>query len=122
MLRFVILRHETPAGYPRASHFDLMLEQGESLCTWALEKVPISGEEVIAERLPDHRLAYLDYEGEVSSERGTVSRVDAGEYERLEESETRFVARVHGHQLQGTLTLTLDDKMTHRWRVSLSEG
>jgi len=122
MPRFVVLWHETPAGYPRGSHFDLMLEQGEALRTWALENFPAPGESVIAERLPDHRLAYLQYEGEVQGERGTVRRVDAGEYEYLQESTTLLVARIHGNKMQGTLTLNAEDESTHRWRVSFSKG
>jgi len=120
MPRFVILRHETSAGFPRESHFDLMLERAGALQTWAMEKLPAQGEGVSAERLPDHRLAYLDYEGEVSGERGTVSRVDAGDYECLQESETRLAVRVSGQVIRGTLTLITDDETTHRWRISLS--
>jgi hypothetical protein len=121
MPRFVILRHETPAGFPRESHFDLMLEHVGVLRTWAMEWLPALGEDVSAERLPDHRLAYLDYEGKVSGERGSVSRVDAGDYECLQESETQFVVRVSGQKIRGTLTLTAADGETHRWRISLSE-
>jgi DNA polymerase Ligase (LigD) len=121
MPRFVILRHETPAGFPRESHFDLMLQVAGALRTWAMERLPALGEDVSAERLPDHRLAYLDYEGKVSGERGSVSRVDTGDYECLQESKTQFVVRVTGQKIRGTLTLILDDEATHRWRVSLSE-
>jgi hypothetical protein len=120
MSRFVILRHKTPAGFPRESHFDLMLEHAGALRTWAMERLPAIGKDVAAERLPDHRLAYLDYEGEVSGERGTVSRVDAGDYECLQEGETRLVVRVSGQRVRGTLTLITDDETTHRWRISLS--
>ena len=34
MPRFVVLRHETPPGYPRPPHYDLMLEQEGGLWTW----------------------------------------------------------------------------------------
>ena len=78
MPRFVVLLHETPSGYPRGAHLDLMLEHAGALRTWALEKPPLPGEIVVAERLPDHRLEYLDYEGAVSHDRGVVSRVDSG--------------------------------------------
>ena len=52
MPRFVVLLHETPAGYSRGTHFDLMLEYGEALRTWALNKLPLAGDPVIAHRLP----------------------------------------------------------------------
>jgi hypothetical protein len=94
MPRFVVLHHETPPGYPRPSHYDLMLEQGQSLRTWALASLPELGqEEVVAEELAPHRLAYLDYEGEVSTGRGQVKRVAAGEYALLEDTTDRFHIR-----------------------------
>src|SRR5947207_11677627 len=76
MPRFVILLHETPAGYSRKTHFDLMLEAGDSLRTWALDALPAPGETALAERLPDHRPIYLDYEGQLGGDRGGVSRFD----------------------------------------------
>lgn len=36
-------------------------------------------------RIPDHRLAYLEYEGEISAGRGHVLRVLAGHYQPLRE-------------------------------------
>src|SRR5882724_3306447 len=68
MPRFVILRHETPPGFARPAHWDFMLECGGVLRTW---------------EMADHRLAYLEYEGEVPGGRGTVSRWDEGRYEIL---------------------------------------
>jgi hypothetical protein len=120
MPRFVVLLHETPADYPRKTHFDLMLEHGGTLRTWALEKMPAVGETVMAERLPDHRLAYLDYEGEVAGDRGRVSRVEAGEYEVIDDAVEAFVIRVRGTALGGTLTLTPLTEAPHSWRVSMS--
>lgn len=82
--RFVLLFHELPAHSDRASHWDFMIESGPSLRTWALP-VEISNEnpansdtDGLALALPDHRLAYLDYEGPVSGDRGTVRRVAMG--------------------------------------------
>jgi hypothetical protein len=120
MPRFVVLLHETPPGYPRGPHLDLMLEHEGALRTWALEKPPLPGEIVFAERLPDHRLEYLDYEGAVTQDRGVVSRVDSGRYEVLLETRTALAVRLQGQQIHGILTLILDNEASHRWRVSLS--
>ena len=120
MPRFVVLLHETLPGYPRGAHLDLMLEQEGMLRTWALDKPPLPGEIVSAERLPDHRLEYLDYEGAVSRERGVVSRVDSGRYEVLQETATVLAVRLEGQRIHGTLTLLAEDAALHRWRVSLS--
>jgi DNA polymerase Ligase (LigD) len=121
MPRFVVLFHETPAGYPRGTHYDLMLEQGDVLRTWALEALPAVGQTVPAEGLPDHRTAYLDFDGAIAGNRGSVSRCDAGEYEIVEETATRLVVRLRGAKLTGTIALAAhEDDPPHRWRVSLS--
>ncbi len=75
MPRFVLLEHDHPV-----LHWDLMLECKGVLRTWRLDRVPTVTATISAEPLPDHRLAYLDYEGPVSGDRGTVKRVDAGQF------------------------------------------
>jgi len=122
MPRFVILRHEMPAGSSRATHFDLMLEHEGALWTWAIENLPAIGDTVIGDRLPDHRLAYLDYEGEVAGDRGQVHRVERGEYATIEEAPAKIVAQIRGARLQGMLALTALADDPHRWRVSLAAG
>lgn len=93
--RFVILRHELPPGAERGSHWDLMLENRGILLTWELPELPpgplpASFERLGIRRLPDHRIAYLDYEGPVSNDRGTVKRVDFGEYQLTEKASEDF--------------------------------
>ena len=78
--RFVILLHRTPPGYERGDHWDVMFEDGQRLRTWAVTRPPTHGCAVTAERLADHRMLYLDFEGEISENRGVVSRWDAGTY------------------------------------------
>ncbi len=121
MPRLVILRHETPPGYSRPAHFDLMLESGGALRTWACEALPAPGQAIAAEQLADHRLDYLDFEGAVSGSRGSVLRVAAGDYEVLEESEAVLRVRLSGRQLQGVLTLVRDATSPQRFRISLAE-
>ena len=70
MPRFVVLEHVRPED----RHWDLMLESGDALATWALKHSPDSAQPIAAEQLPDHRLAYLDYEGPISGGRGAVTR------------------------------------------------
>ena len=73
MPRFVILEHDHPV-----LHWDLMLEAGDVLQTWRLATTPELGRTIEATSLGDHRILYLDYEGPVSGNRGTVKRWDAG--------------------------------------------
>jgi hypothetical protein len=117
MPRFVLLRHETPTGYVRPSHWDLMFETGAALRTWALEQLPTDGAAVLAEELPAHRLAYLDYEGPVSGDRGEVRREDAGLYELLHETADEFTARMMGRQWQGIVSLVRHAEET--WELRL---
>jgi DNA polymerase Ligase (LigD) len=76
--RFVILEHDHPF-----LHWDLLLEEECNARTWRLLRKPCLGEPIAAESLPCHRLMYLDYEGKVSGDRGTVKRFLAGMYERM---------------------------------------
>ncbi len=118
MPRFVILLHETPPGYARATHFDLMLEHQEALRTWAVNAWPPTGRSAMAERLADHRLAYLDYEGALSGERGMVRRIDAGVFELIAVDAQKIVVQLHGIATVGRLVIesgTLDDQ---RCRIS----
>ena len=122
MPRFVVLLHEMPAGTLRPTHYDLMFEQSGVLWTWAVENLPTAGESQRADRLPDHRVAYLEYEGELTGGRGHVRRIDAGQYELLTQSPAEIVLQVHGQQLVGILTLALLTDEPYRWRVALSGG
>ena len=76
--RFVILEHDHPF-----LHWDLLLEERDSARSWRLLRKPCLGEPIAAEPLPDHRLMYLDYEGVVSGDRGSVKRFLSGTYEPI---------------------------------------
>jgi hypothetical protein len=119
MPRFVILRHEFAAAQAGRAHWDLMFEQGSSLRTWAIASDPIAADGADARALADHRLAYLEYEGPISGDRGTVTRWDQGEY-RLERDEGgQWIAALAGARMQGRITIErLDD--AHSWRVSFA--
>ena len=100
MRRFVVLEHD----HPRL-HWDLMLEAGETLRSWRLAEPPAVDRVIAAERIGDHRRAYLDYEGPVSGGRGSVKRFDAGTFEWIEDTETRVLIRLDGVKLRGTMRL-----------------
>ncbi len=119
MPRFVVLLHRTPPGYPRGTHFDLMLEHDGTLRTWALSELPAAGQTVDGEALADHRLEYLSFEGELAGGRGAVCRVDAGTYDSIQAGPDSLTVSLQGAKLRGTLTLQCDDLSGQRWRVSL---
>jgi len=113
MPRFVILQHQLPDHDARANHWDLMLEDGGELLTWALDTQPSTdGGPIQAELLAPHRRQYLHYEGPLSGDRGLVRRWDWGSYDWRVRLESLIVVTLHGTQLQGVATLI---KRQHAW-------
>jgi hypothetical protein len=108
MPRFVLLEHNHPF-----LHWDFMLETGTALRTWRLASPPRRDEVIEATPLGDHRLIYLDYEGPVSRERGSVRRWDGGTYEMMRESDTIVIVNLHGQRIHGKATLSGND--AGRW-------
>jgi hypothetical protein len=70
------------------------VERGtEPLMTFRISERIDGGQAVdfLAERLADHRAAYLTYEGEISGGRGSVRRVAEGELRILASDDRRIV-------------------------------
>jgi len=80
-----------------------MLESDSALMTRSIPPQCPSGASFVcpAVRLPDHRKHYLDYEGEISDNRGKVSRIDTGTYDQT--SPETFL--LYGTYFTGKLTL-----------------
>jgi len=100
MPRFVLLEHLWDGV-----HWDFMLERGEILRTWAIDAPIVSGRDLPARALGDHRRIYLEYEGEISGGRGRVRRLDSGTYRAVDWSADRVQIEVAGSQLAGELEL-----------------
>jgi hypothetical protein len=116
MPRFVVLEHDSPRGL----HWDLMLETaGGALATWALSQPPEPGVTLEAEALPDHRLAYLDYEGPISGQRGSVTRWDQGPYDLVRWDASSIAVILHGGRIKGRVTLEQITGQPSRWRLSI---
>jgi hypothetical protein len=96
MPRFVILEHDHPF-----LHWDLMLETGDVLRAWRLLEQPAVGRTIQAEALGDHRLLYLDYEGPVSGNRGSVHRWDAGTFTWELDTPERVTVWLAGNRCRG---------------------
>jgi hypothetical protein len=114
--RFVILEHASPRGL----HWDLMLQTGEVLATWALAEPPRTGATIAAEALPDHRPFYLDYEGPISGGRGAVARWDQGTYEFEAREPDRIVFQLRGEKLTGRATLVRSAESPAAWQFSFT--
>jgi hypothetical protein len=110
MPRFVILEHDHPTR-----HWDLMLETGPVLRTWRLAQPPEPGRPVEAAASFDHRPVYLDYEGPISGNRGTVRRWDAGTFVWQIETQDQIAFRLEGTRLHGRAFLKRQDAET--WKL-----
>ena len=108
MPRFVVLEHNHPF-----LHWDFMLEAGDVLRTWRLHAPPDQAGPIATQALPDHRVAYLDYEGPVSGDRGEVQRWDAGEYEWVEDSDIECNVTLSGRKLVGRACLRTVGTIPH---------
>jgi hypothetical protein len=99
-----------------------MFEFGGVLRTWAVTSEPAPNTMLESDELPDHRLAYLDYEGTITGDRGIVSRWDSGTFEvvREAEGELRFV--LQGRQLHGVAHFRRDPSLDQRWNITFSPG
>jgi len=100
MRRFVVLIHDHPS-----LHWDFMLEKEAELRTWRLSKPPDQTGRIEAQALADHRLVYLDYEGPVSGDRGSVTRFDRGEFVALVETSELIEVQLRGLVLRGKAVL-----------------
>lgn len=116
MPRFVLLYHQLPKDHERDSHWDLMLEGGDHLLTWALDKSPTEFRSGEALQLPNHRLAYLTKEGDVSGGRGTVRRVDAGTFDWALRESDAITVELAGSQVRGTLELQRQSATAWKWK------
>ncbi len=109
--RFAILEHRWDGV-----HWDFLVEDGQSLRTWAIDRPIVGGIDLDARALPPHRRVYLEYEGEVSGGRGTVTRWDEGTCEVLEWTDDRVRLDVRGVQLVGLVEFRYSkDEEVRRW-------
>src|SRR4051812_24125792 len=137
MPRFVLLYHDCPPDYERASHWDFMLESGDVLRTWALERLPCSWQfshertvaacsdcpslatanNVAALQLADHRREYLEIEGTLSGDRGSVKRVAAGTYCSEREAPDEWRVLLTSDELAARIRLSRIDADGDDWML-----
>ncbi len=100
--KYVIHEHLTPES---CVHWDLMLEADGCLETYRL---PVELEQITTqthqiERIFDHPLRFLEYEGLVNNGLGKVTRIDSGTFEVA--STDPLLIKFHGEVLNCTLAL-----------------
>jgi len=105
-LAYVIQRHQASH-----LHFDLRLEEGGVLKSWAIPKIPLGLEERIkrlAVETEDHPLGYEDFEGTIPEGEygaGKVEIWDRGDYLALETTPSKRIMEIRGDKLNGTYCL-----------------
>ena len=131
MPRFSLLWHECPPHYGKPSHWDFMLERDGTLWTWELHQLPKqwhlkTGREgtaegpVPAKRLANHRIAYLEYEGPLSGNRGMVSRVAEGSFDAIEFGPELVSILVNSEMYRGHIQLSAT-REPDRWILELRD-
>ncbi|TWU06124.1 hypothetical protein [Stieleria varia] len=144
MSKFVILEHRIGPGFARnpdritpdritqnAVHWDWMFQTGDVLRTWATdpiagladaveccdeagaERPALSGVNV-AQRLADHRIAYLTLEGDIGRQRGTVRRILSGVFGLLSDEPDRFSAECSLDRRVGRLAIEFHRSVPER--------
>lgn len=104
---FVIQEHDS-----RKLHWDLRLEMGGVLRSWAVPKEPPTepGVKRLAIPTEDHSLEYADFEGEIPEGHygaGTVKLWDRGTFEPVEvdDEKGKIIFRMYGRRLSGVYCL-----------------
>jgi hypothetical protein len=101
--RFVIQKHIRKTDV----HFDFMIEQGDCLQTWRIDTAPdkFTDDAVHAQKIPDHPLRFLTYEGPVNEGKATVQIADSGTYRILEKDKSNITLDMNGKILKGKFSL-----------------
>ena len=91
-------------------HYDLRLEDGGVLKSWAVPKVPPTepGVKRLAVETEDHPLGYEDFEGTIPEGEygaGTVKIWDRGTYQTVEKAADKRVVKISGRRLRGRFAL-----------------
>lgn len=108
--RFVVQKHAA-----RRVHFDLRLELGGTLKSWAVPRGPSLDPEVkrLAVATEDHPLEYVDFEGSIPAGNygaGAMIVWDSGRWTPLEDPAAgmesgKLLFELHGYKLRGVWTL-----------------
>src|SRR3954466_7685965 len=104
-LRFVVQEHSA-----RAMHWDLRLEHGGTLVSWAVPKgIPVDPKRNnLAVQTEDHPLEYLDFHGEIPAGNygaGTMRIFDRGTYELHKWREKEVMVTFYGERVRGKYVL-----------------
>lgn len=112
---FVVVQHMTPQGV----HWDLMLQMDKVLWTWRMDCPPadIGANSILIEKIADHPLRFLAYEGPVQNGTGQVQIADKGQLSVLSNSLSEMIVELGGTILRGRFALRLQKE--NRWILAI---
>ena len=120
--RFAVLHHAggaDGAGGADAAHYDFLFDTTDtsSLVTFRLPDWPlVSATTHPALKLRDHRRIYLTFEGQISGDRGHVSRVAEGELQIVQSGGNWLLSLPDGRPF-----LAFEPMRGDEWQVTRSE-
>lgn len=124
--RFVIHEH-----HATRLHFDLRLEIGGALKSWAVPKgLSLNpSEKRLAVAVPDHSIGYVNFEGTLSEGSYGAGRVaiwDKGEFEAADDAEEKLrkgklIFTFYGEKLRGEFTILKMRNQEKNWLVVKSK-
>ncbi|MFW6383228.1 MAG: DNA polymerase ligase N-terminal domain-containing protein [Nanoarchaeota archaeon] len=102
---FVVQKH-----FASHLHWDLRIEQGGVLKSWAVPKEPTNEANIkrLAIQTDDHDLSYAGFEGEIPKRHygaGTVKIWDKGTYKLIDKSDFKLEIELDGKKLNGKFVL-----------------
>ena len=91
-------------------HYDLRLEMGGVLKSWAVPKEPPTSPGIrrLVVQVEDHPLDYANFEGTIPKGEygaGKVEIWDKGTYKLIDRKENKLVININGSKLRGTYVL-----------------
>lgn len=101
-------------------HWDLRLQFGLALKSWAIPKIPPlkKGVKRLAIKVPDHHLSYAVFSGiipEGSYGAGKVEIWDKGTFTTISKNNNKIVMRFRGKRLKGKYVLMKFKKSKKQW-------
>ena len=114
-MKYVIQKH-----HARHLHYDLRLEKGGVLKSWAIPKEPPleKGIRRLAVQVEDHPVEYSSFEGVIPEGEygaGTVEIWDSGIYESEKWDQDEIIIHINGRRLHGRYCLIKFKKGTENW-------
>jgi hypothetical protein len=111
--KFVVQRHEKQDS---PVHWDLMLEAGDILETFRIDRPPEEwgNEPIEAEKIFDHPQKFLNYEGPVNKGTGNVIIAETGTYRLQTRDENRLALELSGTILNGEFIFAIEERRVRR--------